>query len=589
MKRITVLLITVAIFGNLLGQNTGKKVNTKYFRPSVTTLFVEPKSTNEKIIISKFKTLPMSPKFDEHKIEFPMLSGIVTNDYNNSSKMNNYIRSASNPILAKWWNRDAEGNFDAKFVAERGSYTATDADAVLTKSSNTNRIEMLGEELINKSYALLYEITELKTMEEYYNKVDADNKKKANYTPVKRTDEGFMVKYNVYAYKLNFNDSVAATFYNNYWVDAKNHDKNKIASWNSATFPMKYLSKVSGSLQSTQPKDPKSSSYTSKNKKKTSAELLEELPEKWQSEALFELGKRIEDFHLKVTVFKTYPVTAKLGTKEDLYTDQRFYVYELELDKNGNQKTNRMGVVRAKHIVDNKKIATGDSKPSTFQQVNGKTLYEGMFMEGKEDYGVIINIGNNSSSNKSVGGFNLGADFRISRFVKSPGIHFGLEISINSMKNINPGQVETPTSVLTSDEAKWSGSTMAIAVTFAKEMYFTNKGNIYLKPSIGLGLNSYTLDKYDDEKLSTLLSNFDKKEYDWSALYFPISIGLGLNLTPSISLEWKPGIYLNLAAKTGNDESLIQNSSSFTEGWGFNNIGKMGVGVFNVLNLRVRL
>ncbi len=588
MKRITLLLVSMAIIGNISSQNTGKKVDTKYFRPSVTTLFVEPKTANEKIIISKFNTLPMVPKFDEHKIEFPMLSGIVTNDYNNSTKMNNYIRLASNPILAKWWNRDAEGNFDAKYVAARGSYTASDADAIITKGSNTDRIEMLGEKLINKSYTLLYEITELITMEEYYDKVDASNKKKSDYKPVKRTDEGFKVKYNVYAYKLNFNDSVAAIFYNNYWVDAKNQDKNKVANWESATFPMKYISKVSGNLQTTQPKDPKSSSYTSKNKKKTSAELLEELPEKWQADALFALGKRIEDFHLKVTVFKTYPVTAKLGTKEDLYTDQRFYVYELEVDRKGNQKANRMGVVRAKKIVDNKKIATGESKPSTFQQVNGKRLYEGMFMEGKDDYGVIANIGSNSSSNKSVGGFNLGADFRISRFVKSPGVHFGLDISINSMKNINPGQVETPTLVLTSDEEKWSGSTMAIAVTFAKEMYFTDKGNVYLKPSIGLGLTSYTFNKYDGAELSTIIYSFDKKDYDWSALYFPVAIGLGWNISPSLSLEWKPGIYLNLAAKTGNDESLMQNSSSYTDGWGFANIGKMGVGVFNVLNLRVR-
>ncbi len=588
MKRITLLLVSMAIIGNISSQNTSKKVETKYFRPSVTTLFVEPKTTNEKTIISKFNTLPMVPKFDEHKIEFPMLSGIVTNDYNNSTKMNNYIRLASNPILAKWWNRDAEGNFDAKYVAERGSYTASDADAVITKGSNTNRIEMLGEKLINKSYALLYEISELITMEEYYDKVDASNKKKSDYTPVKRTDEGFMAKYNVYAYKLNFNDSVAAVFYNNYWVDVKNQDKNKVANWKSATFPMKYITKVTGSMQITQPKDPKSSSYTAKNKKKTSAELLEELPEKWQADALFELGKKIEDFHLKVTVFKTYPVTAKLGTKEDIYTDQRFYVYELEVDKKGNQKANRMGVVRAKKIVDNKKTATGYSKPSTFQQVNGKRLYEGMFMESKDDYGIILNIGSNSSTNKSVGGFNIGADIRLSRFTKTPGLHLGIDVSFNSMKNINPGKVETTTHELTSDESKWSGSTMALAVNLGKEMYFTDKGNVYLKPSIGIGLTSYTFDKYDDDDLSTIISGFDKKDYDWSALYFPLSIGLGWNIAPSISLEWKPGIYLNLAAKTGNNESLMQNSSSYTDGWGFKSIGETGYGIFNILNLRVR-
>lgn len=588
MKRITLLLISIGIFGNLICQNTGKKVNTKYFRPSITSLFFQPRNTNEEILVKKFKTIELNTKFDNHKIDFPYMNNVDEFDLQKTQKIGNYLQKASNPIMAKWWNRDSEGNFDTKYVAERGSYTASDADAVITKSSSTDRIEMLGEQLINKSYVLLYEISELITMEQYYDKVDATNKKKDNYTPVKRTDEGFMVKYNVYAYKLNFNDSVAAVFYNNYWVDKKNYNTDKVTNWKAATFPTQYVTKASGNMQTTQPKDPKNASYLTR-KKKTSAELLEELPEKCQSEAIFELSRKIEDFRLKVTVYKTYPVKAKLGTKEDLYTDQRFYIYELELDKKGNQKTNRMGVVRAKTIVDNKKTATGESKPSEFQQVNGKTLYEGMFMESKEDYGVILNIGSNSSSNKSVGGFNLGADFRISRFIKSPGVHLGVDISFNSMKNVNPGKVETSTLILTSDESKWSGSTMAFAAYLSKEMYFTNRGNVYLKPSVGLGLTSYTFDKYDDKDLSSMFSGIDKKDYDWSTFYLPISAGLGWNITPSISLELRPGIYVNFAAKTGNDESLMQNSSTYTSGWGFSSIGKMGVGVFNVLNLRVRL
>ena len=98
--------------------------------------------------------------------------------------------------------------------------------------------------------------------------------------------------------------------------------------------------------------------------KKTMQELLEDIPANIQSGAAFELGRKIEDFKLKVTVFKAYPVTAKLGTKEDLYTDQRFYVYEIEQDRSGNQSTVRKGVVRAKTINDNKGIATGTSLPS---------------------------------------------------------------------------------------------------------------------------------------------------------------------------------------------------------------------------------
>lgn len=52
----------------------------------------------------------------------------------------------------------------------------------------------------------------------------------------------------------------------------------------------------------------------------------------------------------------------------------------------GNQSTVRKGMVRAKTINDNKGIATGTSLPSAFQQVQGKRIYPGMFMESKDDY-----------------------------------------------------------------------------------------------------------------------------------------------------------------------------------------------------------
>ena len=583
MKRTILLLILIGISSTVFSQNPAKKVNTKYFRPSITSLFFQPRNTNEEVLINRFKNIELNTKFDNHKIDFPNLSNVSSVDPQRAQKIKNYLLNASNPIIAKWWNRDEEGNFNFLYVAERGLYTSTDADAMISRSSNTNRIEMLGEQLIDKSYILLYEITEFYTMEEYYNRVDAQNRKNTNYTPVKRTDEGFIANYNVYAYKVNFNDSVSNNFYSEYWVDKKSHDNQKVTKWASATFPVNYVASANGTVRSTQPKDPKSVVYLTK-KKKTSNELIEDMPSEIQTNAIFDLSRKIEDFRLKVTVYKTYPVKAKLGTKEGLYMDQRFYVYEIELERNGNQKTNRMGVVRAKVINDNKKIATGESKPSEFQQVNGKELYEGMFMESKEDYGIIAAIGVNPASNNSMGGFYIGADFRVSKYVNISGLHLGIDISMNSMKNVNPGSIETATLYLTSSGDDLSGSTSALAVNLSKELYFSNRGNYYVKPTVGLGVYSYTINEINGSSIS----DGSKKDYSWSSVYVPIIVGAGWNITPSVSLEYRPGIFIRFAAKTGNSESLTQNSTSPTSGWGFENIGKMGLGVFGALNLRVR-
>ncbi len=583
MKRTILLLILISVLPPVFCQNTAKKVNTKYFRPSITSLFFQPRSANEEVLINKFKNIELNTKFDNHKIDYPNLSNVSPVDLQKNQKIKNYLLSASNPIIAKWWNRDEEGNFNFLYVAERGLYTATDADAMISRSSTTDRIEMLGEQLIDKSYILLYEITEFYTMEDYYNRIDAQNRKNTNYTPVKRTDEGFIANYNVYAYKINFNDSVSNNFYSEYWVDKKNHDNQKVAKWATATFPVNYVSSASGTVRSTQPKDPKSAVYLTK-KKKTSNELIEDMPSEIQTNAIFDLSKKIEDFRLKVTVYKTYPVKAKLGTKEGLYMDQRFYVYEIELEKNGNQKTNRMGVVRAKVINDNKKIATGESKPSEFQQVNGKELYEGMFMESKEDYGVIASIGVNSASNNSMGGFYIGADFRVSKYVNISELHLGIDISLNSMKNVNPGKIETENYVLTSSDDDLSGSTSAISVNLSKELYFSRRGNYYIKPTVGFGLYAYTFNEINGLDIS----NSSKKDYSWSSYYVPLSVGVGWNIMPLVSLEYRPGIFIRFAAKTGNNESLTQNSTPPTSGWGFENIDKMGLGAFGALNLRIR-
>lgn len=579
MKRTILLLTLIGILPSIFCQNTAKKVNTKYFRPSITTLFFQPRSTNEEVLINKFKNIELNSKFDNHKIDYPYLSNVAPADLQKMQKIMNYLQGASNPVIAKWWNRDEEGNFNFLYVAERGQYTATDADAMISRSSNTDRIEMLGEQLIDKSYILIYEITEFYTMEDYYNRIDAQNRKNTNYTPVKRTDEGFITSYNVYAYKVSFNDSVSANFYSEYWVDKKNHDNQKVAKWASATFPVNYAAMASGTVRSTQPKDPKNVVYLTK-KKKTGNELIEDMPFEIQSNAIFELSKKIEDFRLKVTVYKTYPVKAKLGTKEGLYMDQRFYVYEIELEKNGNKKTNRMGIVRAKLISDNKKIATGESKPSEFQQVNGKTLYEGMFMESKEDYGIIADIGVNSASNNAFGGFYIGADFRISKYTNISGLHLGIDISLNSMKNVNPGIFNKLG--LYNDDI--SGNTSAIAVNLSKELYFSNTGNYYIRPAVGIGVYTYTFKEINGYDIPDNL----KKDYTWSSYYIPVSCGIGWNFMPAASIEYRPGLFIRFAAKTSNNESLIQESASPTSGWGFENIDKMGLGLFGTLHLRLR-
>ena len=156
-----------------------------------------------------------------------------------------------------------------------------------------------------------------------------------------------------------------------------------------------------------------------------------------------------------------------------------------------------------KTINDNKQVATGSSLPSVFQQVAGGRIYQGMFMESKDDYGIILNIGKNGSANNAMDGFNLGADFRISRFLKKPGWHFGIDASLRSMKDVYAGNISTPTGTLIYSTELVSGSTYAIAVNLSKESYFTRRGTVYLRPLVGLGMQSYSFNNVGGSEIDS--------------------------------------------------------------------------------------
>ena len=180
-------------------------------------------------------------------------------------------------------------------------------------------------------------------------------------------------------------------------------------------------------------------------------------------------------------------------------------------------------------------------------------------------------------------GFNIGADFRISRFLKKPGWHFGIDASLRSMKDVYAGNISTPTGTLIYSTELVSGSTYAIAVNLSKESYFTRRGTVYLRPLVGLGMQSYSFNNVGGSEIDS-----ENKDYSWSSIYVPAGIGVGWNITPTFSLEMKPGVYARFAATTGNKEKLTQSAAPVTDNWGFGTIDKMNFGTTNTICLRIR-
>lgn len=609
MKRILLIIVAAFFFAALQGQDVENKVETKFYRPSITYLFIQSDNNKSMLVLEKMKDIEIEIKFDDHRIDFQFLKlpkypqapgenataqerlkynqEFAKVDSTRKLQINSFVAASTNPIVGKWFSRDASGNMSFDLVGQRGINTATDADAVAANASQVDSREMLGYKLINKTYVLLWDITQVLTMEQVYDAKDAKGRGKEGYKPVERTEEGYVVSYTVRAFKMDFNDSVNAAFFYNYWVDEENHDRAKSDKWSTATFPINQVAITSGTVSSTQPKDPNSPRYKYQ-KKKTMDELILETPTKIQADACFNLSKKIEDFRVKAPVFKTDPLSAKLGTKEALYFEQRFFIYEIGIDKEGNQEKIRKGVARVKTIANNDTIAVGETEPSVFRQQGGKKLYEGMLMESMEDIGTIGHIGYLAGGNKAVSGVTLGVEYMISKSLgksKISGLYFGLGGAINMFKDKKPGNVRLSTvdGSLITNLGEWSGTTMNFWANFTKEIYLLPQGNFYLAPSLGIGFSAYSFSKYDGELLTEYsFYDEDNNAYTWGAFMYPVKLGLGINLHPNVTFQIQPGFSFvrpyttSLKDSSGESTSytLVQTSSSadVDTDWAFDKI-----------------
>ncbi|MDI9357149.1 MAG: hypothetical protein QM536_09025 [Chitinophagaceae bacterium] len=568
----------------------GQKISTKYLRPSITLAFVEPSSLQyeQKLeILKKISEIKPESRFNEHFIKYDNLKL----DPPRAETLQKYIGKISNSIVAKWWNRNELGQFNYELIKERGLYTATDIDAQQAKASQTDRRELLGVQLLSKTYLLVYEINSFKKEPEYITVTERTSDGKTKKVEKRNPDEGYEASYTVSVYKLNFNDSTEAVFYNEYWTDKDNYDQNKAQKWNTATFDMPFITTHSASVTSKQPTDPNSNYYLLA-RRKTMNELFDDIPDYIHSSSFSFLNETLDDFKLKSSLFSTKPPTAKLGKKEGLYLDQRFFAYEIGINNNGEQQKYRKGVLRVKKISDNEGVATGNTTPSTFRQQGGKKLYEGMFLESKEDIGLILSPTYSfNTQDKSIVGISLGIDYRISRISTIRNFYIGAFGTVHLLSKETSPEIKINGTTTIMQNTKVSATSFSVDGNFSKEVYFTTKGNIYLLLSIGFGYTQLTFSDIGDKSLSDYLKDrkdLVEKDFTWKSYYIPAGIGLGINISPTFSLFGKINVITKLPYSTDSDKSITSNPNETTS-WSLDKNNKTNISFPLFVGIRIRI
>ena len=551
-----------------------------YTRPAVSNVFISNGASNENVIFNSFANIPMETRFDSRALQtrnitfqFPTqpvpvpaekLKGLKDAIKKHKEVMANWRNQCEEikmkqfsligrEIVADQWSRDSEGNFDYEALMKAAAYSATDADA-LKSSASADKGQVytaIADKLLAKNYIITYTIKQTQTMQEYYDAQDKSGQEtaaitKKEYKPVKRTQEGWKITYAYDVYRLIWNDSIQNIFYNDMYLDnsTTTNRNEKVSNFNNATFEMELVHSGTGSAQSTQSNDPEKYKY---RKRKSMTELIQEIAPSMQNSAIFSSSKKVEDFKLKVSILSKGPIKAKIGTKEGLYVDQRFFAYEYELDKKGNEIKKKRAVVRAVKIANNDSIATGNSISSTFRQQGGKRIYEGTLLEMKEDVGLGLTMGY-IIKDQFVGGLHVGLDFRLTRitgkilspkvnkFLRSWYINGYLNYSFEGADNIgfieSNGLTGSEISNIVWGSKSASTSSLAFGAGFFRELRITPRSNLYLLPEFGIGLYTFDMEGSNGSRLTA--SNF----------YSTLGCGLVWQWSPAVSFIFKTNLYM---------------------------------------------
>ncbi len=550
-KIILFLFACFVMFGSFAQDASIKdKVPSTYDRSSLGLLFLNFEGEkNQDLLFEKLKTIIFPDKYDNNNLQSIFISPPFTRSATPTDVQAAILAQLEKEkiglqTLAKWYSRKPDGSMSLELIHERGRFSATDEDylkAQTTKRGNA-ALEDYGNRLVNLSYILVIDVKDIK------------NAKELSKTDLK----GWQANVTGHLFKVAFNDEIQNAFYDA-WIyddDTKAQKDEKIKKFEALKVPLVAVSKATISVSAMQPES--TTNLGMFLKPKTEDQLMQELAQKCIDETIYRIEMNVEEFKVKTAIYDVRPLRAKIGLKEGLKTDQRFFVYEYVYNEKTNQSVpKKRGVIRAgakSKIIDNRKVASGDMGTSKFYQVAGRKLEQGFTLQQQNDLGMELSLGYEMGE---IGGAYARFDIRTGRFV---GIRaFFIYLEGGFALGEYPGATSYFSGVSDPDFTflRYGGG-------IAKGLQFTR--NIELRPYIGAGLEQATNKDFEDG-------------YNVSALYIKPGLNLALNLKHNIQIIGGGGFYTFIANPTDT------NDKEFEKAW--DEIFKDRSGLSYVVGLKI--
>ena len=339
----------------------------KYRRSSLYTLMInDPTRMHANVIKDAFGNAAIPQKFNDHNIGPYMING-QANLEDQSYVITNYLNTnnVAKDIVAKWFNKNADGKFNMDLIAARGMYDASSMDKIIANSSARGdaMIADAGEELIGSTFVIVNDF-KFTNKEEVAKKVSGGLKiggALASYIPggsyIKTATDlasigttvagkGYWVRTTSYLYRLVWDEEAAAIFYNNYWTDDNNFDSEKVEAFKNANhFKLRFVGFQTAGA------DVQSSIFTNKSEE----DLIRMATVKATDRAVAKLERQYEEFRTKTPLYSVEPLAAKIGVKEGLEPGDKFEVLQQEITLDGKTIYKRVGIIQVdgSHIWDN--------------------------------------------------------------------------------------------------------------------------------------------------------------------------------------------------------------------------------------------
>ncbi len=426
MKRsIFSLAIILAIAASAFAQSMNGTPAIKYRRSSLHTILVESdRFPYRDTVLTAYYNAPFPEKYNNHTIgeksfdpkRFPLNKQEVDGLFNSRSKFSNaFVTDSSriemkmsiekylkldriaNKLVAKWFNRQTDGSFDMNLIGDRGSYNASEMQANIAKGSarGVSALRDAGVELIGNTFVVVSRFNFVS------NEIIAAGIRQAAMIPISnlnglaqkfavvaanlaynKAKEGYSVWTTSYLYKLTWNDSIEAVFYNDLWMDKTNLSQTKIEAFdNSKLFNLEYVGdeKAVGLV------------LFSLKEKRTPEQIVKQATIRTIDAVYAKLQKKYDVFMPKVPLFSGDPITSKIGMKEGLEGGEKFEVFEQALnEKTGLTEYISKGTIKVdKNLIWDNRFSEGDAASSegskqtidrtTFK--GGKGLYAGMLIK----------------------------------------------------------------------------------------------------------------------------------------------------------------------------------------------------------------